>query len=183
VHRLSVAQYMQLGQTGIFDQGPRVELIDGVIVEMSPIGPPHLRAVGWLTKHVVPQLDAAHMLMPQCTLVMPDQRSAPEPDIAVLVEAAVGSHAPSPLLVIEVSDSSPRYDRITKARLYARREIADYWILNVRERVVEVHRTPVGDAWSERTVHGAGATLRPLLLPGVKIELDGLLAFVAQSPD
>lgn len=99
------------------------------------------------------------------------------------MEADVGSSEPTPLLVIEVSDSSLRYDRITKARLYARRGVADYWILNVREQVVEVHRAPTADAWDERTVHGAGETLRPLLLPGVALELGGLLAFVAQAPE
>lgn len=179
VHRLSVEDYMRLGETGVFDQGPRVELIDGVIVEMSPIGPPHFRAVGWLTKHVVPQLDPALMLMPQCTLVMPEQGSAPEPDIAVLVEAEVGGQAPTPLLIIEVSDSSLRYDRITKARLYARRGVADYWILNVQAASVEVLRDPDGEAWGSRTTHRAGETLEPLLLPGVSVELGPLLAFTA----
>ena len=182
VHRLSVEQYMRLGETGMFDQGPRVELIDGVIVEMSPIGPPHFRAVGWLNKHLVPQLDPSHMLMPQCTLVMPGQGSAPEPDIAVLVEAEVGGREPTPLLVIEVSDSSLRYDRITKGRLYARRGVADYWIVNVKDAAIEVLRQPDGEFWGSRTVHRAGETLRPLLLEDVTVDVGGLLAFTAGSP-
>lgn len=119
------------------------------------------------------------MLMPRCTLVMPEQRSAPEPDIAVLVEADVGGHAPAPLLVIEVSDSSLRYDRITKARLYARRGVADYWILDVQDASLEMLRDPDGETYRARTVHRAGETLEPLLLPGVTVELGPLLAFTA----
>ncbi|MBA2349655.1 MAG: Uma2 family endonuclease [Solirubrobacterales bacterium] len=156
-----------------------MELIDGVIVEMDPMNPPHVRAVGWLTKHLVPQLDPAHMLTPVCTLYMPSQRSAPEPDIAVLVENEVGDEAPDPLLVIEVSDASLRYDRITKSRLYARRGVADYWILNVPDQVIEVHREPTDEFWGRRTIHHAGETLEPLRLPGVKLDIGALLAFVS----
>ncbi len=179
VHRLSVDQYMRMGETGVFDEGPRVELIDGVIVEMDPMNPPHVRAVAWLTKYLVPQLDSSLMLTPQCTLLMPTQRSAPEPDIAVLLEAEVGAGAPDPLLVIEVSDASLRYDRITKARLYARRGVADYWILNVPDQVVEVHREPADEFWGRRTVHHAGEVLGPLRLPGVGLDIGALLKFVA----
>jgi Uma2 family endonuclease len=78
-----------------------------------------------------------------------------------------------------VADSSLRFDRITKARLYARHGIADYWIVNVVDEAVEVHRDPSGDGWGSRTVHRAGEVLRPLLLPHVTIELDPLLDFTA----
>lgn len=179
VHRLSVEQYVRMGETGVFDQGPRVELIDGVIVEMDPMNAPHFRAVGWLTKHLVPQLDPAHMLMPQCTLFMPVQRSAPEPDIAVLIENEVGDDAPEPLLIVEVSDSSLRYDRITKSRLYARRGVADFWILNVPDQVIEVHREPTDEFWGRRTIHHAGEILEPLRLPGVELDIGALLGFVS----
>jgi len=84
-----------------------------------------------------------------------------------------------PLLVIEVADSSLRFDRITKARLYARHGIADSWIVNVEDEAVEVHRDPSGDGWGSRTVHHAGEVLRPLLLPDVTVELGPLLDFTA----
>lgn len=87
--------------------------------------------------------------------------------------------ADRPLLIIEVADSSLRFDRITKSRLYARHGIEDYWIVNVADEAVEVHRDPAGDGWRSRTVHRAGDVLRPLLLPEVTVELGPLLDFTA----
>lgn len=183
VHRLSVEQYVRIAETGLFDSGPRVELIDGVIVEMSPIGRPHRRAVMFLNRALVPQLAEAHILSPQQAISLPALRSMPEPDIAILeVEEVIERVAERPLLVIEVSDTSLRFDRVTKSRLYARHGIPEYWIVNVVEEVVEVHLEPAGDAWASRTVHGAGAVLRPRALPGVTVALDELLAFMAGRP-
>ncbi len=180
VHRLSVEQYVRIAETGLFDSGPRVELIDGVIVEMSPIGYPHLHAVMWLNRALVPQLAEAHILSPQQAISLPALRSMPEPDIAILeVEEVLQRVAGRPLLVIEVSDSSLRFDRITKSRLYARHGIPEYWIVNVADEVVEVHLEPAGDAWASRTVHGAGTVLTPHALPGVTVVVDELLAFMA----
>lgn len=78
-----------------------------------------------------------------------------------------------------MADSSLRFDRITKARLYARQGIADYWIVNVEDEAVEVHRDPTGEGWGTRTVHRAGEVLRPLLLGDVTVELGPLLDFIA----
>jgi len=104
----------------------------------------------------------------------------PEPDIAILeVEEVLQRVAERPLLVIEVSDSSLRFDRITKSRLYARHGVPEYWIVNVAEEVVEVHLEPASDAWASRTVHGAGAVLTPHALPSVTIVVDELLEFMA----
>jgi len=180
VHRLSVEQYLRMAEAGLFDDGVRVELIDGVVLEMSAAEWPHRLAVMWLTRTLVPQLDDAHILSSQQGVELPALLSMPEPDIAVLaVEAVVARSSGRPPLIIEVSATSLRFDRITKSRLYARHGVEEYWIVNVDEAVVEVHREPAGDAWATRTVHGAGEVLRPLLLPDVSVELDPLLAFMA----
>lgn len=179
VHRLSVKRYVQMGEAGVFDDAGRVELIDGVIVEMSPVGWPHTRAVAWLNKVLVPQLDPAHILIPQSAAPMPEQGSAPEPDIWIIEETQVGVDDPLPLLIIEVSVASLSYDRVTKARLYALRGIADYWIVNVTDAAVEVHREPARESWGERSTHGPGDVLEPLELPGVTVDVAALLAFVA----
>lgn len=169
-----------MGEVGIFGEGPPVELIDGVIVEMSPSGTPHARGVIWLTRVLVPQLGDVHVVAPQITMVMPELRSAPEPDIAIQSMAEVlDGNREQAALIVEVSHSSLRFDRITKARLYARHGVADYWIVNVADEVVEVHRDPSGDGWGTRTVHHAGETLRPLLVPGVEVALGPLFDFAA----
>lgn len=183
VHRLSVEQFQRMGEAGVFDGDVRVELIDGVIVEVNASGQFHTRAVNWLNGELVPQLDDDHMVSPQNNIVLRDLRSMPQPDIAIVtIEDLVDRVPERPLLVIEVSDSTLGFDRITKSRLYARHGVQDYWILNVREQVVEVHRGPTGDNWSNRTLHGPGEVLRPLLLPQVTVALGPLLAFTVGPP-
>lgn len=136
--------------------------------------------MAWINKIVVPQLDPALILLPQLHIGMPEQRSAPEPDISIITQEDHPSGEAIPLLVIEVSLTSLRYDRGTKSRLYARRGVPEYWILNVAEAVMETHRAPTGELWGERTVHGAGETLRPLLMGDVALEIDALLAYMAR---
>ncbi len=148
LHRLSLERYMRMAEAGVFDDGVRVELIDGVIVEMSPMSEPHARAVAWINKILVPQLDPALILLPQLHIGMPEQRSAPEPDISIITQEDHPSGEAIPLLVIEVSLTSLRYDRGTKSRLYARRGVPEYWILNVAEAVMETHRAPTGELWA-----------------------------------
>jgi Uma2 family endonuclease len=120
------------------------------------------------------------LVSPQNSIVLAELRSMPQPDIAIRTTAEMLERtADRPLLIIEVADSSLRFDRITKSRLYARHGIEDYWIVNVADEAVEVHRDPAGDGWRSRTVHRAGDVLRPLLLPEVTVELGPLLDFAA----
>jgi len=184
VHRLSVGQYRRMGEIGLFDdEDVRVELIDGLVLDTSPADWPHLRATMWLNRALEPQLAEGHIVSPQQGLRLPALRSMPAPDITVLelsqvLDAAVETDRP--LLVVEVANASLAFDRITKARLYARHGVEDYWIANLEEEVVEVHRGPVGEEWTARTVHGAGEVLAPLLLEGVSVEVDALFAFTAE---
>ncbi len=181
VHRLSVDDYRRMHEVGLFDGTDlRFELIEGIVVEMSPIGRAHERAVIWLMRSLDRQLDETQLVSPQNSIVLAKLRSLPQPDIAIRTRAELLEQADDPpLLIIEVADSSLRFDRITKSRLYARHGIADYWIVNVEDEVVEVHRDPSGDGWGSRTVHRAGDVLRPLLLPDVTVELGPLLDFTA----
>lgn len=179
VHRLTVEQYLQMSEAGLFGQDVRVELIEGVVVEMSAQGTPHLKAVSWLNREVVPQLPRELMLVPQSTLRMDELDSAPEPDIYIADERVLGDADALPLLIIEVSVSSLAYDRVTKSRLYARRGVPEYWVVNAAEEQIEVHRGPYEGSWGSRMVHGAGDTLEPLLLPGVRVDVGALLAFIA----
>lgn len=182
VHRLSVEEYQRMGEIGMFDESAvRVELIEGVILEMSPIGPRHRRAVNWLNRELVLQIGDDHILSPQNHVVLTALASAPQPDLAIFALAELDRPEERPLLIVEVSDASLKFDRITKARLYARQGITEYWIVNVGEQVIEVHREPSDGAWGSRTVHGAGETLRPVALPDVAVELGPLFAFTAAA--
>ncbi|MBA2348980.1 MAG: Uma2 family endonuclease [Solirubrobacterales bacterium] len=179
VYRISVDEYERMGEIGLFDQ-KRVELIEGVIVEMSPIGRRHDRGVSWLTRTITLQLDDTVIVSPQGSIALPQLGSMPQPDLAVRTTAEMLGHSDDPLrLLVEVADSSLRYDRITKSRLYARAAIGEYWIVNVEEETVEVHTEPAGEFWGRRTVHGPEDTLEPVGLPGVGVALAPIFDAIA----
>ena len=145
-----------------------------------PIGRSHERAVTWLNRTLVLQLAETELVSPQNSIVLAELRSMPQPDIAIRTRAELLERADEPpLLIIEVADSSLRFDRVTKSRLYASHGIADYWIVNVQDETVEVHRDPAGDGWGSHTVRRAGEVLRPLMLPDVTVALGPLLDFTA----
>lgn len=123
------------------------------------------------------------MLSVQSPIVLHSERSVPEPDLSIVSLTRDDARIPErPLLTIEVSASSLRYDRRTKARLYAASGLEEYWIVNLAASAVEVHRDPAGDLWQQRSVHRAGETIRALALPELAVDLAELFAFVARYP-
>lgn len=109
-----------------------------------------------------------------------DLYSLPQPDLAVLdIAVQQRGGADRPGLVIEVSASSLRFDRVTKARLYARNDVQEHWIVNLRDQVLECHRSPVDGAWTDRTVHGDGAVARSTTVEGLQIDLGELFTYAA----
>lgn len=184
VHRLSVDRYLRMGAAGMYGHEARLELIDGVVIEMTPIGARHVAAVMWLSRTIDRQLDAKHMISVQSPIVLRSERSVPEPDLSVVSLARDDARIPErPLLTVEVAASSLRYDRQTKARLYAASGLEEYWIVNLAEAAVEVHRNAADGAWRERTVHRAGETIRALALPELSLDVAELFAFVARYLD
>src|SRR5512144_1217283 len=156
--RLTVAQFQKMGEAGILPPDSRVELIDGEILEMAPIGPPHVHLVNRLTRLLVRALGDEAIVSVQNPVVL-DEYSEPQPDLTVL-----GAHperegrlpeARDVLLLVEVSDRTLQFDRRVKLPLYAKRSVREVWIVNVPDRVVEVHREPRDGAYRvslERTL-------------------------------
>jgi len=128
---------------GILDEDEHVELLEGVIVAMSPQGGPHARCIQWLTRFLVRTLGDEYAVRVQLPLTL-GKRNEPEPDFAVVTAQAASEdpHPSSALLVIEVAGSSLRLNRRVKAAVYARAGIPEYWILNVEAQVVEVFTDP-----------------------------------------
>jgi Uma2 family endonuclease len=145
-HRFTRAEYYQMAELGFFEDR-RVELIDGVIVDMAPQKDFHAAGV-LLTQHALQRKMAGFLVRTQMPLDL-GRASDPEPDISVVtgdIRDYVGTgHPKSAVLVVEVSDTTLRFDRGKKASLYARAGIADYWILNLIDNLVEVRRNPVAD--------------------------------------
>jgi Uma2 family endonuclease len=136
---------------------------------MNPIGSEHEEIVDRLTKWSAP-LDAAGKirLRVQNSVGLPSLGSAPEPDIAWVVDRDYSRGRPTPpdvLLVIEVAESSLRYDCGEKAELYAEAGIADYWVVNVAERSIEVRRDPAAGRYRSLQTYQGDQEVRPLALP------------------
>jgi Uma2 family endonuclease len=142
--RITVEQYFGLVEAGVLTEDDRVELLEGVIVSMTPSGPAHATAVAKVTRALLSVVGDRVSVRPQLTFVA-GAYSAPEPDLAVVPgrdSDYEDAHPRTALLAVEVALSSLAQDRLTKARIYARAGVAEYWIVNLRERVVEVMSEP-----------------------------------------
>jgi Uma2 family endonuclease len=159
------AEYYRMAEAGILGEDDRVELIKGEIIQMSPIGRLHFAFVINLNKLLVVRLgDRAHVSV-QGPVALSDD-TEPQPDIAVLRLRATPyrqreAWAEDALLLIEVADSSLRYDRTTKLRLYAEAGIPEYWIVDCTTKTVEVYRNPGPEGYRD-VASAAGST--PLTL-------------------
>ncbi len=145
--RFTADEYQAMGRAGILREGDRVELIDGEVLAMSPIGPPHIGTLNRLT-HLFGRLVGDAAIVQVQLPVRLDPYSEPQPDLALLRPRAdfYGTAAAGPddvLLAIEVAQSSLAYDRTVKAGLYARRGIVEYWIVDLNGREVIRHTEPV----------------------------------------
>ena len=148
-HLISVDAFHRMGETGILGPRDRVELIDGEIIDMSPIGVLHAAIVARLASHFSQRLGPMGVVWCQNPLRL-DDISEPEPDIAILRPRAdfyMTAHPGSAdvLLVIEVADTSLAYDLGTKVPLYARHGIPEVWVIDAATRHTRVFRRPVGN--------------------------------------
>ncbi|MGH9321363.1 MAG: Uma2 family endonuclease [Vicinamibacteria bacterium] len=174
----TIEEYHRMGAAGIFAPGERVELIWGVVREMSPKGRRHVQAVTLANHLLTPRLSGRAFVQIQDPLLLPGVRSEPEPDIAVCSSPDprdAGSPTSRALLVIEVADTSLRFDREDKARVYATAGIPDYWIVNLVDDVVEVFREPEAGGYRTRLVLKPSETLQPVSFPDLLIAVKDLL--------
>ncbi len=141
--RLSVDEYHRMIEAGILDEDERLELLEGVIVAMSPQDEPHAWPIQRLTRILTRVLGDEYDLRVQLPLTL-GRSNEPEPDLAVVRAGprTKGRHPRTALLVIEVAKDSLRKDRTLKAALYARFRVPEYWIVNIEAENVEVFTEP-----------------------------------------
>ncbi len=172
-------EYHRMGDAGIFRPGERVELIRGEIVEMSPIGSRHIAFVNNLNQLLVMRLAGRAVVSVQNPVAL-DEQSEPEPDLAVLRRRANYKHAEPAtedvLLLIEVADTSLRYDRSVKLRLYAETGIPEYWVIDASAELIEVHRGPGPDGYAETQQLSGDAVIAPVAFPDVALPLPDIFA-------
>lgn len=161
-------QYMRLVEVGAFD-GERVELLNGVIVRMSPLNPPHIWTTMHLHEELFERIAKRAWVLNQSTYDA-DEDNVPEPDLAVVPRDSDQTALPTrALLLVEVSDTSIRKDRGVKKELYAAIGVPEYWIVNLAKGVVEVYRSPVDGQYSELTTITKDGTVAMLAFPDVQI--------------
>jgi Uma2 family endonuclease len=174
-HKLSVEDYHKLGEVGILTEDSRVELIEGELIDMAPIGGAHMGLVNRLNRLLVPAVGDLGVVSIQNPIALPPD-SEPQPDVAILKPGAdsAGATVPGPddvLLLIQVADSTLAYDRNTKLRLYAKAGVAEAWIVNVQAKCVEVYRERAADGYREKIEMGLGDVVAPFSLPTVQLRV------------
>lgn len=179
-HLITVDEYYRMAEVGLLAPDARVELIEGEIIDMPPIGMDHAGVVNLLNHLFVLALDKRAVVQPQAGVRL-DLRSEPQPDLAILAprdDFYRGKH-PEPedvLLLVEASDSTLRYDRDVKMPLYARHGIPELWIVDLQHNEVHFFRRPHAGQYLDHTVIREPCTARLAGLPGVVVDLSGLFA-------
>jgi len=174
IRPLRRVEYDQLVALGAF-QGERIELLDGELVAMSPIGTPHSSAVQKLTRLLVLAMEGragVRCQLPFAALEL----SEPEPDFVVVPSADYYTDHPSEAyLIIEVSESSLALDRGKKLRLYARCGVPEYWVVNIPETCIEVYTEPSAGAYAKCERYERGQAIRLLAFPEVSLAVSDVL--------
>jgi Uma2 family endonuclease len=182
--RWSRVEYGRLIEHGFLDEDDPIELVDGLLLVKEPQYTPHATAVTLVAEALRTAFGPGWTIRQQLPMAL-DDRSEPEPDVCVVPGPPrdyLRDHPAAAALVVEVAASDLATARGRKATMYARSGIADYWILNLVDRVLDVHREPVHlrgtrRGWRYRRVHSVGPAdvLSPLALPAARIAIADLL--------
>jgi Uma2 family endonuclease len=179
--RVTVERYLKMVATGVLREDEPVELIEGDIFNMRPIGPPHVSVVTLLTKIFVLGAGEAALVTPGGAVPL-GNFSMPEPDLMLLKPRADAYRSRYPevadlLLVVEVSDSSLAFDQGVKRALYARHGIAEYWVVDIPQSCVHRYLEPTRDGWYAQTkIFSAGDVISPQALPIIQVAVGTLFS-------
>lgn len=186
--RFTVAEYYRMAEVGILHHTERMELIDGEIVNMAPIGSRHAGCVHKIS-HLFRNYEGNLVIVGIQSPVQLGEHSEPEPDVALLRARSdfyTDAH-PGPadvLLLVEVSDTTLNYDRNVKVPLYARSGIPEIWLVNLEEDCIEVYSNPAAAGYRQSTIVHRGEQIAPTALPGLELNGDDILPppVVAEQP-
>jgi len=178
-HLTDIAEWHRMGEAGIFPPDARLELIDGEILHRAPIGFNHAGHVARLIHALTPILHGQAIVNAQNPVQLGDL-SEPEPDFLLLrpdPDFYTTRHpkAADVLLLVEVSDTTLRFDREQKRRLYAKHAIAEYWIVNLIDHCLEVYRQPQHDDYLEQRTLSNSDSLSLVSLPDLVVRVADIL--------
>ncbi|HEU4627878.1 MAG TPA: Uma2 family endonuclease [Steroidobacteraceae bacterium] len=179
-HRITVEEYYRMAEVGLLAPDARVELIEGEIIDMPPIGSRHASAVSRLHYLLVRAAGDRAVVRGQSPVRL-DAYSEPQPDLAVLAPRAdfYDKAHPTPadaLLIIEVSETTLRYDRQRKQPLYARHGIPELWIVDIQGNQLHVFRKPAGGEYTDSVTFRRPGPMPLALLPEVEVDLSALFS-------
>ena len=174
-HRFTVEDFSRMGKAGILDKADRIELIEGELIEMAPIGDLHAGKVNRLTALLVRVLGERAVVSPQNPLVL-DPFNEPQPDLLVLAPREDFYESGKPgvedvLLLIEIADSTLAKDRRVKLPIYAGNRVPEVWIIDLQSERVLVYRRPANGRYLEEEVQGHDGMLTPAALPDITIRV------------
>jgi Uma2 family endonuclease len=174
----NVTEYHLMVEAGILTEDDRVELIDGEIIAMSPVGSRHAACVDRLNALLHALLGGAAIVRVQSPVVLNDYRE-PQPDLALLRPQAdfyaQGHPAPGDVFwVVEVAETSGGYDREVKLGLYAESAIAEVWLIDLTREILEVYTQPVNGVYQSLQSLGRGQALRPESFPHLALAADAV---------
>lgn len=169
--RFTVDEYYRMTETGVLPEDENVELLDGQIYLMSPIGSQHAACVRRLDRLFQARIQTQALVSVQNPLRLSDT-SEPEPDLALLAprDDNYAARHPGPddaFLIVEVVDRSLDFDLETKRPLYARAGLPEYWVVALEDEQVHVFRTPEGEQYTIHDAYGRGNDLSVAALPGL----------------
>lgn len=178
--RFTADDYQRMGQVGILSEDDRVELIDGEVVAMTPIGPRHNAAVNRANRAIGRAVGDQAIVQVQGSVRL-DFYHEPQPDLVLLrpQDDFYVSRLPGPediLLVVEVAESSLDYDGDVKARLYAQLGIREYWLVDLNADLITDHSEPHDGSYRTIRQRHRGETIAPRMLPDCVFPVDVLLA-------
>lgn len=176
-HKLTVADFHRMAEAGILDEDDRVELIEGGLFDMPPIGSRHAGTVAILTELFSADARGRRVVFVQNPVQIPDYNE-PVPDLALLKPRADSyrnalPQPPDVVLVVEVADSSISRDRDVKIPIYGSSGIPEAWLVDVQRRVITVYRQPSADGYQSTTEVTSGS-LKPECVPDVVVALSEL---------
>ena len=182
----NVDEYLEMEKAGILHEDDRIELMDGKIIVMAPTGDPHIGGTAWLTMLLTPALVGRALVLVQCPIYLNDH-SAPQPDFAVVSLrpiTEIARYYPSDVyLVIEVADSSLRYDTGAKLARYAAAGIPEVWVANLRVREVTAYTDPSGSSYATVTTYHPGDSVSPRAFPDVTLAVDEFMPPATRGRD
>jgi Uma2 family endonuclease len=178
-HLTNIHEWRKLGEANIFPPESRLELINGEIIEMAPIGPNHAGHLKRINSLLTILLAGKAIVSIQDPLQLGDL-SEPEPDFMLLKPNPDFYSSRHPvvddvLLLVEVADSSLNFDQNQKLRLYAIHNIPEYWLLNLIDNCLEVYRKPKGEVFAEKTTLYRGDNITLSQLPKITIQISDIL--------